>query len=155
MSLPSPARKYTLVIIISVLSTVVVLTGGFLLWNLFLSQQSSASQPLLAKSYKGELINITVKKSAPLEIDFTSTDPDDLTGRIAITGPDLIGSGTFSGGTLQGKTIKFKVTPSDGAYSTSDFTGTLYQDGSLKGSYFVPPSGPIIGQSGTWDANPS
>ncbi|TMC23473.1 MAG: DUF4352 domain-containing protein [Chloroflexi bacterium] len=115
---------------------------------------SANNYPVLQKSYTGTLVNTTDNSNTSANATLSSIEQDQqggFRGYMTIQLP-LAGSGPCTGTVSNNRTIQFTVTPSDGSgYASIVFTGIIYADGSMSGTYILPGTS----QQGTWQLKPA
>jgi uncharacterized protein YvpB len=111
---------------------------------------AKASLPPLASTYQGTVHNTTFDHTATLTLTSLVQNQGAISGNVII-GSGLNGSGPFTGTIMSNRSISFTDVSTDGSNVTIFFTGSLYGDGSLSGTYTIPSTE----EEGTWQVIPS
>lgn len=111
---------------------------------------AKASLSPLASTYQGTVHNTTFDHTATLTLTALVQNQGEISGN-AIIGPGLIGSGPFTGTIMSNRSVSFTDVSTDGSNITIFFTGSLYRDGSLSGTYTIPSTK----EQGIWQVIPS
>lgn len=107
------------------------------------------SNPHVVSTYHGTFQNWTVGGTATLALTSVVQNQQKISGKVII-GPGLSGSGSFTGTIGTDGSVTFTDNDTTDGF-TVIFSGFLFSDGSLSGSYIIPSSG----QSGIWKASPA
>ncbi|MDQ2904324.1 MAG: protein kinase [Chloroflexota bacterium] len=112
--------------------------------------------PQLAGGYSGQIHNAPANVTKGMTLSPVHQSQGTINGQFNVAGPELIGSGPFSGTVDTQGNVSFTVTSS--GVRPLLFTGTINKDGSISGSYCsldgTNHCNHAVGGFGTWRVQP-